>query len=209
MLRLSDGRWTLDKTIKIDNESANNIGSFTGRRIVGGLSNVSALVERTITYQVGATEITELYLSSIDANNASYNANTNSPATSFYVNEEVKTTVLDSVGQYAFGNTTGILSDISIVAGGSNYSVGDELQLSGGGGKEAKVKVSSVTDATISTFNITDSGDGYSVGDAISFFNEGTGGSGGSARVQSIVKTANVFIDSQICLLYTSDAADE
>ena len=205
MLRLSDGRWTLDKTIKIDNESANNIGSFTGRRIVGELSNVSALVERTITYQVGATEITELYLSSIDANNASYNANTDSPASSFYVNEEVKTTVLDSDGQYAFGNTTGILSGINIVAGGSNYSVGDELQLSGGGGKEAKVKVSSVTDATISTFNITDSGDGYSVGDAISFFNEGTGGSGGSARIQSIVKTANVFIDSQIINTFKED----
>ena len=70
ILRLSDGRWTLDKTLKIDYDQANNFTVFEGRIVKGATSNVTAVVERTVTYQVGATTISELYLSQIDANNA-------------------------------------------------------------------------------------------------------------------------------------------
>ena len=68
IMRLSDGRWTLNKTLKIDRDQANNFASFEGRTVTGSVSNVSALVERTETYQVGSSTISELYLSNIDAN---------------------------------------------------------------------------------------------------------------------------------------------
>ena len=187
MLRLSDGRWTLDKTLKIDNNLANNFSAFEGRIIRGQSSNVTAIVERTQTYQIGATTISELYLSEIDANNAA------DGYTTFGSNEKLTTTTADSDGNYASANTTGILQSITVTAGGSNYKVGEDILVSGGGGDEAAVKVASVSDATISDFNIIDGGDGYAVGDSVSFVNEGTGGSGASARVATIVPTANII----------------
>ena len=196
ILRLSDGRWTRNKTVKIDYDQADNFSSFEGRIIKGSVSNVYALVERTETYQIGSTTISELYLSNIDANNASYNAITDSSYTSFLVTDQITTTTVDTSGNYATAALTGIVSSVNIDSGGSNYKVGDEIQVSGGSGSEAGVKVSSVSDATISAFDITDPGDGFSVGDGVTFINEGTGGTGGTARVQTITPTANVFIDS-------------
>jgi hypothetical protein len=151
------------------------------------------LVERTETFQVGAVTYTELYLSGIDANNAAYDAAAGENYTGFKVNEELLTTTVNDDGYYGLANTTGVLATISIDAGGSDYSIGQELSVSGGGGSEGKAKVKSVSDATISDFNIIDSGDGYAVGDNVVFVNEGSGGTGGAARVQTIIKTVNVF----------------
>jgi hypothetical protein len=178
---------------------------FEVRIVRGAVSNVTALVERTQTYQIGASVISEIYLSSIDANNAAYNAPAGADYTSFKANELLTTTTVDADGNYATANTTGILSGVSIDGGGSNYTVGDELQVIGGGGKDAGVKVSAVSDATIAAFNIIDSGDGYSAGDTVSFVNEGTGGSGGAARIESIIPTANVFLDSYIIDTFKAD----
>ena len=197
IMRLSDGRWTQNKSLKIDFDQANNFSSFEGRFVRGSVSNVVALIERTETYQVGSTTISELYLSNIDANNASYNANTDSGFTSFLPSDTITTTTADDDGNYATAPLTGILASVAIDAGGSNYSVGDDIAISGGGGgREAGVKVASVSDATISSFDIIDPGDGFSVGDGVTFTNEGTGGTGGAARVQTITPTANVFVDT-------------
>jgi hypothetical protein len=192
ILRLSDGRWTLDKTLKIDYEQANNFAVFEGRIVKGATSNVTAVVERTVTYQVGATTISELYLSQIDANNATDGYST------FSSGETITTTTADANGDFGSATTTGILSTIDITEGGSNYSVGDDIVVSGGNGAEAAVKVASVTDSTISDFTIVDGGDGYAVGDTVTFVNEGTGGTGASARVATIVPTANVITSAVI-----------
>jgi hypothetical protein len=110
-----------------------------------------------------------LYVSGIDANNAAYDATTGANYTGFKVNEELLTTTADDDGNYALANTTGVLASITIDAGGSDYSVGQELSISGGGGSEAKAKIGAGSDATISDFNIIDSGHGYAVGDTVAF----------------------------------------
>ena len=201
ILRLSDGRWTLDKSVKIATSLANNIGVFVGREVVGEISNVTALIEKSESYQIGATGVTELYLSGIDANNATSGYST------FKVDEKITTTTADDNGDYGSANTTGVLSGVSIDAGGSNYLVGDDVLVSGGGGAQAAAKVASISDATISQFDIIDAGDGYTIGDTVSFVNEGTGGTGGAARVNSIIPTfttvhisdiINTFKDNKI-----------
>ena len=198
MLRLSDGRWTKNKTIKIDNSQSNNFPVFEGRVIRGSYSNVTALVERTQTYQVGAITISELFISNVDDVGAAADPETLEEFTTFQANDTITTTTDDGNGNFGQANVAGIVSTVEISGGGSNYSVGDELTFTGGGGDEAAAKVASVTDATISAVDIFDPGDGYSVGDTIVFANEGTGGSGGSARVASIIPTANVSIDSVV-----------
>ena len=192
ILRLSDGRWTLDKTLKIDYSQANNFAVFEGRTVKGATSNVTAVVERTVTYQVGATTISELYISQFDANNATEGY------TTFAAGESIKTTTADANGDFGSANTTGILAEIEINEGGSNYKVGEDILVTGGAGSEAAIKVAAVSDSTISEFTIIDGGDGYTVGDTVTFVNEGTGGTGASARVDSIVPTANVITSGVI-----------
>ena len=202
ILRLSDGRWTLDKSVKIATSLANNIGAFVGRKIVGEVSNVTALVERSESYQIGATGVTELYISGIDANNAVGGYST------FKVDELLTTTTADDDGNYGSANTTGVLSGVTIDAGGSNYLVGDDVLVSGGGGSEAAAKVASISDATISQFDLIDAGDGYTVGDTVSFVNEGTGGTGGAARVNSIIPTFTTVHISDIINTFKDNKID-
>ena len=48
LMRFSDGRWTLDKTIKVGTITAVNIELFTGRKITGFESNATAIVENKL-----------------------------------------------------------------------------------------------------------------------------------------------------------------
>ena len=208
ILRLSDGRWTLDKSVKILTDSASYVDSFLGRRIVGGTSNVSALVERIERYQVGALDITELFLSGFDANNASYQATENANYTTFYLGETITANSADSDGNFATATTSGVLQSVNIVFGGSGYTKGDELQVTGGGGVGAKAKVSSIAAAALTGITVVDSGDGYTVGDVVTFVNDGTGGTGGTARVDSIVKTVNVFTQTEVISTFKDDTLD-
>ena len=95
-----------------------------------------------------------------------------------------------------------------IVYGGSGYEKGDELQVSGGGGVGAKAKIGSIAAAALTGIDVIDSGDGYTVGDVVEFVNDGTGGTGGSARVDSIVKTANVFTQTEVISTFASATLD-
>ncbi len=208
IMRLSDGRWTLDKSVKLLTDSASYVDSFLGRTIVGQTSNVSALVERIERYHVGAQDITELFLSGFDANNAAYQATTGTSYTTFYLGEVITANSADSDGNYATATTSGVLQGVDIVYGGSGYNKGDELRITGGGGAEAKAKVSSIAAAALTGIDVIDSGDGYSVGDVVTFFNDGTGGTGGSARVQSIVKTVNVFTQTEVISTQGSTTLD-
>ena len=149
MLRLSDGRWTLDKSVKILTDSASYVDSFLGRTVVGQTSNVSALVERVERYQVGAQDVTELFLSGFDANNSSYQATTGTGYTTFYLGETLTANSADDDGNYATATTSGVLQGVDIVYGGSGYTTGDELIISSGGGAQAKAKVGSIAAAAL------------------------------------------------------------
>jgi len=208
MLRLSDGRWTLDKSVKILTDSASYVDSFLGRTIVGATTNVSALVERVERYQVGAQDITELFLSGFDANNSSYQATTGTGYTTFYLGETVTANSADDDGNYASATTSGVLQGVDISYGGSGYTTGDELIITGGAGAEAKAKVGSVATSALTGINVIDSGDGYAVGDTVEFVNDGTGGTGATARVASIVETITIFQQTEVISTFKDDTLD-
>lgn len=208
MLRLSDGRWTLDKSIKILTDSASFPDSFLGKRIVGQTSNVSAVVERVERYAVGSLDVTEFFLSGFDANNANYQATENADYTTFFLGEAIKTQTADDDGNFATATTSGVLQSVDIVFGGSGYTKGDELLVTGGGGTGAKAKIGSIAAASLTGITVVDSGDGYTVGDVVTFVNDGTGGTGGTARVDSIVKTVNVFTQTEVISTFKTDTLD-
>ena len=190
LMRFSDGMWTLDKTIKIVTSGATNIELFTGRRITGASSKCSAIVEKAVTTSVGALLITEMTLSDIiqgvdDEGELGF----------FKVNERVDTEI-DIDGKYGFGFASGLVKTVAVNVGGTEYSIGDEITITGGGGRDAKARVASIAENVVEGITIIDSGDGFSVGDVLAFVDEGTGGEGAAGRVGTIIKTGEVIVNS-------------
>ena len=190
MMRLSDGKWTKDRTVKILTDTANNISLFEGKEIRGHSSNATAMVEKTITKMVGYTQITELFLSKIIEGTGK------DGVTGFFRKYEGVETEPDANNDIALGFCSGIISDVNIEYGGSNYQLGDVVQFLYGGGAEAKGEVSSLVDDILKGFTIVDSGDGYCVGDKLDFVDGGTGGEGAAATVGTIIPTGKVLKNS-------------
>ena len=183
MMRLSDGKWTKDKTVKILTDTANNIGIFEGKEIRGHTSNATAIVEKTITKMVGAVQVTELYLSKVTKG-----VNRSGELGYFSKHEKVESAP-DANNQTGLGDCTGIIEEVTIEYGGSNYVVGDTVQFIGGGGADARAEVVDTVDDILKGFRIVDSGDGYFVGDRLDFIDGGTGGEGAAATVGTIIPT--------------------
>ena len=190
LMRFSDGRWTLDKTIKIVTSGATKIELFTGRRITGASSKCSAIVEKAVTTAVGALLITEMTLSDIIQG-----IDDEGVLGFFKVNERVDTEV-DIDGNWGFGFASGLVKTVSVDVGGTEYTVGDEITITGGGGQNAKARVGTIAENVIEGINVLDSGDGFSVGDVLAFSDEGTGGSGAAGRVGTIIKTSEVIVNT-------------
>jgi len=198
LMRISDGRWTLDKTIKVSATTATNLELFTGRKITGADSKATAIVEKQITSAVGVLTITELTLSGIEKGTGL------DEVTGLFRVNEIVTSETDANGDFATATTSGLVQTVSVDVGGTNYVVGDEITISGGGGQEAKARVGSIADSVVEGIDILDSGDGYSALDVIDFNDEGTGGSGASAIIKDIIKTGEVLINSDLISAHSS-----
>ena len=178
-------------SIKILKASANNVGVFTGKQLTGSDSKCTALVERQVTYFAGPIEITELFLSNIVQGVVS------GVLTDFIIGETV-TSDADENGLIAVGTTTGTIQSVTTTIGGTNYVPGNEVVISGGGGKSARARVTSVLDGVVSAVTTVDAGDGYSVGDPLNFINEETGGTGAAGTIKTIIKTGEVLKNTDI-----------
>jgi hypothetical protein len=191
LLNLSDGNWIIDKTIKILTAGANNINLFTGRKVTGQLSKCTAIVETQLTTFVGSLQVTELGLSDVVQGLVDGNL-------LFFKPNEIITSETDSDGLYAEAITSGIVQVVNVDVGGTNYIVGDEIHVTGGGGQGARARVASILDSVVEGITIIDSGDGYSVGDLVEFIDDGTSGSGAGAKIQSIISTGAILKNTDI-----------
>tara|TARA_B100000586_G_scaffold269482_1_gene248527 strand:- start:74 stop:8053 length:7980 start_codon:yes stop_codon:yes gene_type:complete len=197
MLKMSDGRWALDKSIKIVTSGANNITLFTGRKITGQLSKCTAIVESQLTEFAGALEVTELTLSDVVQGVVD-------DELFFFKPNELITSETDIDGLYAEAVTSGILQTVTVDVGGTNYIVGDEIHVTGGGGQGARARVASILDSVVEGINVIDSGDGYAVGDVIDFINDGTGGSGAAGQIQTIISTGAILRNTDLISAFAS-----
>ena len=197
LLKLSDGRWALDKSIKIVTSGANNITLFTGRKITGELSKCTAMVERQLSSFAGALEVTELTLSDVVQGVVD--------GVLFYFKPGEKIiSETDTDGLYADAVTTGILQTVTVDVGGTNYVIGDEIHVAGGGGQGARARVASILDSVVEGINVIDSGDGYAPGDVIGFINDGTGGSGAAGHIQTIISTGAILRNTDLISMFAA-----
>ena len=90
----------------------------------------------------------------------------------------------------------GSLTTVSIDNGGTNFSIGDELQISGTG-TDGVARVSAVISENGKViFTLIDGGFGFSLGASITINNTGTGGSGASFQIGAITDVQNISLNT-------------
>lgn len=178
LLKVSDGKWIEEKSIRISESLSTNHEYFPLKTIIGRTSGATAVVEYTKQYSVGAKVIIELFLSDIKG--------------TFVTTEQIYTEEVDGI--ISTGIIESVLIGINIVDGGSNYEIGDTIDIAGIGG--ALASVLEVSNGRILDTNIRERGEGYFISDELDVDNSGTSGSGFSGKVATITGTRSIYINS-------------
>lgn len=150
ILRASDGKWSVQRSLKII-EDSNNLGDylkFSQRLIKGETSGAEALCERVLKYEEGAFTVYEIFVENVRGD--------------FQEGEEVYT-VLDDGETIISGTIANVIIGVEITEGGGGYNVGDPFSIKDGsnGTTIATGTVSSISSGPISGLSITNSGIGY------------------------------------------------
>lgn len=186
ILRASDGKWYVEKSIKIKdikvanvaNSSDSAIQNFIGRRITGLTTNSSAIVENVDTYYENGSFIRELKISG--------------QVGEFGFGEEIVTLFEENgITKTLSANLfSGIINSVKVTQAGSGYKIGDTVAIESNTGNGAAIIVSSVSTGNLTSIIAFDGGAGFVKGDQIII--TGGGGSGANANV-SVVAANNYF----------------
>lgn len=169
ILRASDGRWRQETVIRVSIPFAGDLNQFAGSEIEGQTSKAKAIVSRvTQTFETGVI-VYELLLEKIRG--------------TFVDNEQVR----DSANNSGFIiASTGPLSRVSVIFGGSGHQIGDGVNFVSSSGASANGIVTSTIDDAINV-SIVDGGSGYAINTPLTF--TGGFGSGASWYVSAISNT--------------------
>lgn len=144
IFRLSDGKWVRPTYLEVTPSEYNE--QFVGKQVVGVSSGATAFVERFVRRKILNKYINVLYISAINGN--------------FETGEFV---TLPNQSLKNIPTIIGSLTTVQVVIGGSDFRVGDIVDITNEDGKQGKARVSSISDITgIVSFEILDSGWGYS-----------------------------------------------
>lgn len=199
ILKASDGKWYIQKSLRVNDTMVESVADdsltalehFIGIQIRGSSSNTTALVERVDRFYEQGTLIDELVISNIDG--------------TFENGETVSGSWNDveSVKSISANIFSGILNTITIVNGGTGYSVGNPVILLSNTGSGACAYIAQVSTGNISALSIYQSmsGAGYQNTDNVVAF--GGGGSGFSGYV-SFVDTSEQFHPNTYNLVFSS-----
>lgn len=187
ILRTSDGKWFIQKSLRITDTKTANISNsnlsglekYIGSKIIGNTSNSSALVEKVDRFFEQGTQIDELILSNINGN---------------FINGELIYTITNTISSpaiYISSNVFGgIINTIEVVDGGSLYSIGDPVIIVSNTGSGACATVSLVTTGNITSISVFSGGAGFRVNDYLLF--TGGGGTGANANVKTVISDNSI-----------------
>jgi hypothetical protein len=184
ILRASDGKWYIEKSIRVNEiRLANTIVTdsaykFASHLIRGEQSNAVATVESVDSYYEKGSIITELKLSGVKKD---------------FISGENVFTYIEEEGQskhFSANIFSGIVIAASVLKSGNNYVEGTSIPVipeDGINGEGARVTVLRTTKGGLRTIIVTYTGAGYRVGDEISII--GGGGIGASGNVFAVDKS--------------------
>ena len=136
ILRASDGRWQVDKTLRVDGDDT--LYSMQGYEITGNTSGATARVEQVLSVLSAGAHIYEIYLSNIIGD--------------FTDNEIITAT------NGITGIVRGPIKGVTITFGGANHRVNDRIIITG---TNETGRVLAVNNATAVQFTLSSGGSGY------------------------------------------------
>lgn len=163
VLRASDGKWYIERTLRVTEEAVNGTANsdtavlekFVNRRITGNTSNATAKVESVSRFFDKNIRVDELVISQVKGD---FKAGETIRA---FFDEATETKMVTG---RVFG---GILNGIKIVDAGSGYRRGDPVIIisSDEGANGAVATVDKVSTGNIAAISVLSGGAGYRVGD--------------------------------------------
>lgn len=196
VLRASDGKWFVEKSIKIrdtliDNVANNElvvVNNFSGRQIIGRTSNAFATVETSDTYYEGDFLVRELKISG--------------QVGEFTSGEQIYAVFEENgINRIISANLfSGSISSVQLIKPGSGYKVGDAVAIESNTGSGGAIIVSSVSTGNLTSIVAFNGGAGFQVGNQLLI--TGGGGSGANANVATV--SANNYYHPNTYNIYWS-----
>jgi hypothetical protein len=181
VLKVSDGKWYIEKSVKIADLLVNGVANnqlgietkFISRRITGSSSNAYAIVESTSSYYEGNSLVRELRLS-----NQYKNFSSGEPITATFFENGVEIPITANL-------FSGGINTVELINPGTRYKVGDQMLVESETGSGASIIVTSVSSGNLTSIAALNGGAGFQQGNQILI--SGGGGSGANANVSSVL----------------------
>ena len=171
MLRVSDGRWSTDKVVRIIETGTSDFTKAIGQTVTGSSSGATALIATVIKFREGADLIAEI------------NLDANSVVGTFTAGELVTTTDT-TLDLEISGTVKGIVIGGGVTTGGAYYNTFDPVNVVGGGGNNAATaRVESAGAGSIDEIVIENAGTGYTAGEELRFTLTNTEGTDVRAKI--------------------------
>ena len=185
ILRASDGRWVLEKSIRVGppKSSSYSADAFVNNKIIGLSSLATARVERADLTLSSGVVVDEFYLIDIEG--------------TFEDNEEVALFDDRTVKATLFA-TSGPLQSLTIQKGGAFHQTGDSVNLLSTSGSGANGVVLETTGTSAAQWSIERGGSGYTLGSTINI-DHGSGFES-SFSIATLSNTEVVAINSDTIL---------
>lgn len=177
ILRASDGKWFVEKSIRIsdvfvDDQETNNfndIEKFTSALITGSVSGATAIVETVSTYYENGIIVYELKLSN--------------QTKDFISGDSIIASVFDNGNLRTLrANTfTGIISSVTLLSSGAGYVAGTKVPIESNTGTGGSIVISSVSTGNLNGIGFAFGGAGFVNSNFVLI--TGGGGSGANANV--------------------------
>lgn len=197
ILRVSDGKWFQEKSIKIEDLEVDGIANnqlgietkFISRRISGNTSNAYALVESSSSYYEGTSLVRELKLS-----NQYRNFGFGERITSSFFENGIEKTLAANL-------FSGSINTVKVINGGTRYVQNQVIIIESNTGSGANIIVSSVSSGDLTSIVALNGGAGFQVNSQVLI--TGGGGTGAAASISS-VSADNFYHPNSYNIIYTT-----
>jgi hypothetical protein len=175
MLRVSDGKWEIDRVIRCTSVSGDPFG-LIGLTLHQDSPSASLLVQNVISQNYGATDYFDIYVEPLSVDGTfRYGETAYAHWTDENNDQQTITVMLPPVP-----------ATVQVRAAGSYYEAGETVSLYDAIGQNFVARVSEIGLGRIDDVLILDGGSGYAVGDLLTVNNTGTGGSGLKVAVTAV-----------------------
>ncbi len=167
MLRVSDGKWSVQNFIRCtqtEAQAVNNSQLLVGQTITQSnnpasdiINEATAIVENVTKFQQGNVEILEVEINPETTTGTFVSGQVVQGVSNADVNTIIKMSVSE------------VLSSTTITSAGSTLTVGDEATLTGGAGEGARVQVLDIQEGGVDEVIVNAAGTDYEIGDTITF----------------------------------------